>query len=287
MELHKIAIALIIIFSMAAIGLTLVAMLCFYSKQKVGQNNTRTEQPDSISDVVGSINKKSGKLSGNVQWGVKFYKDNYEYTTESKSIPSASVIKVYIMEYIFDQEKNGNLSMNDILDGSSVKNLLEKMITQSDNDATNTFITHFGMDKLNKFFKFQNYSDTKVERKMLDTVAQNQGKDNYTSVKDVMMFLDKIYSNKNAYPHSEMLSIMLRQQRRNKIPAKIPSGVKIANKTGELSYAENDIGIIFTNNGDFSLAFLCTSITDSSAAISFINDASLELYNSCMQSNIK
>ena len=45
--------------------------------------------------------------------------------------------------------------------------------------------------------------------------------------------------------HRQNSHLLAAQTRRNKIPAQMPSGVSIANKTGELSDVENDAGIIY------------------------------------------
>lgn len=91
---------------------------------------------------------------------------------------------------------------------------------------------------------------------MLDNEAVKNGKNNYTSIKDVMSFLDKVYEGKDRFPYSEMLDVMKKQKIDTKIRKKFPSDVIIANKTGELSDVENDVGIIFGEKCDFAIAFL-------------------------------
>ena len=153
------------------------------------------------------------------------------------------------------------------------------MITVSDNYSTNVLIDYFTMEKLNEFFAENGYTDTKIERRMLDYDAMAQGKDNYTSINDVMRFLDKLYKNKDIFPYADMIDIMINQQRRNKIPAYLPETTIIANKTGELSDVENDIGIVFSEKGDFAVAFLLTSLTDTYSARIAISDCTKYLYN--------
>jgi len=133
--------------------------------------------------------------------------------------------------------------------------LIEKMITVSDNEATNALIDYFSIKKINGFVSDCGYSSTVLGRRMLDTQASKRGEENYTSAADVMKFLDKLYANKDKAPYSKMISIMKRQQISTKLRRNMPSGVEIASKTGELSDTDNDAGIIFTSNGDF--AFVC------------------------------
>ena len=65
-----------------------------------------------------------------------------------------------------------------------------------------------------------------------------------------------------------------------KIPADLPEGVKVANKTGELSNVENDAGILYdTNSGnDLVICFLSENLTDTAAAQSTIAQLSRTIY---------
>lgn len=217
-------------------------------------------------------------VPGDVQWGYKLFSANEEDMTESKAVPSASVIKVFIMEYAFDQIGKGELKLTDELSGGTVESLVRAMITRSDNDATNTLIETFGMEKMNQFIQKQGYQDTKIQRKMLDTEAQKEGRDNFTSVKDVMKFLDKLYQNRDQEHYRSMMEIMTAQEVRTKIPLKFPPDVVIANKTGELSNVENDIGILFGQKGDYAIAFLCSDLADTAMARNAISEAAYQFY---------
>ena len=183
------------------------------------------------------------------------------------------------MEYAYEQIEIGNLSNESVINGESLDNLINKMITVSDNVAANKLIDYFGMDKMNDFFKLKGYGDTLLERKMLDNEAVKNGKNNYTSIKDVMSFLDKVYEGKDRFPYSEMLDVMKKQKIDTKIRKKFPSDVIIANKTGELSDVENDVGIIFGEKCDFAIAFLTQDVTNSTVARNSISEAAYELYN--------
>ena len=56
---------------------------------------------------VSYINDCLLALGGNCQWGVQLYNSDYLYVSESSPVSSASVIKVYIMEYAFTLVENG------------------------------------------------------------------------------------------------------------------------------------------------------------------------------------
>lgn len=163
---------------------------------------------------------------------------------------SASVIKVFIMEYLYDE---GRIEEN--VGGQSVQHLIDQMITVSDNNATNTLIDYIGMNTLNTYFSEKGYSSTKLQRKMLE-----QGNENYTSLQDCMKFLKKLYEDQENSKYSSMLEIMKRQQVKTKIPSQLI--VPVANKTGELPTVENDIGIVFSNK-PYAIVVLANEVTNS------------------------
>lgn len=72
-----------------------------------------------------------------------------------------------------------------------------------------------------------------------------------------------------------MMQLLLGQTRRTKIPAGVPSGVKVANKTGELAAVQNDVVIVFGTHpyvlavmsSDISSAVAPSQITELSRAV--------------------
>ncbi len=234
-----------------------------------------TEQEKEITEMMEETFAGGG---GTCHWGVYTFAENGYCRNETKPVPSASVIKLFIMDYAFEQMEAGTLEYTDTIEGVTVKSLLERMITVSDNEATNAFIDRFGMDKLNAYFESAGYADTRVGRRMLDYDAMAAGRDNYTSVWDVVQFLKKVYYNQSDWTCADMLAIMERQQVKTKIPRLLPGGVRVAHKTGELDTVENDVGIIFTEDADFAVVFLCSDLSDRASARDMISNASKKLY---------
>ena len=144
------------------------------------------------------------------------------------------------------------------------------MITVSDNDAANSLVSCLGggdstagMQKVNSFCQSHGYTNTSMGRLLL---ASNEFGDNYTSAYDCGKFLKEIYqicSGTTQTPSllhaEEMYSLLKQQQRTNKIPAALPEGVSVANKTGELSDVENDAGILYNAQGGNDLVIVCLS----------------------------
>ena len=224
------------------------------------------------------FNRNFASCSGRVSYAYHNYESGESFTHNSQRMKSASVIKLFIMEYAYSLIESGELLPDTPVSGSRVSALIESMITVSDNNATNALISYFTMDKLNAYFADSGYSDTSLGRKMLDFEAQKKGNDNFTSANDVMKFLNKLYSNKDKSPYSDMLDVLSRQKISTKIRRDMPANVKICNKTGELSDVENDAGIVFTENGDFAVVFIVNS-SDSGNVQNIIAKTTRRLYD--------
>ena len=208
-----------------------------------------------------------------------YYYESGDYSVGgiSTKTPSASVIKVFIMEYAFTQSALGKLDLQEPLRGTTILSQITSMIQYSDNDATNALIDRLGMDAINAFLLEQGYTDTVLGRKMLDYDRRAAGFDNYTSVEDCMSFLDKLYAGNDGI-YLQMLEIMKGQQVRTKIPSKLPSGVVVANKTGELDDVENDIGIVFAEGAPFAIVVLTDGVRNSAGMRNAIADLALSAY---------
>ena len=209
---------------------------------------------------------------------------NTEGTIDDQQMQAASLIKLFIMGAVYENFD----SLCDTYGADSVNNYLNPMITVSDNDAANTLVNMLGygddsagMNAVNNFCQSHGYTSTSMGRLLLQ---DNTYGDNYTSVSDCGHFLKEIYqsnacTNDTTLSHTDaMYSLLKMQERRNKIPANLPEGVKVANKTGELTGVENDAGIIYsTAKGiDLVVCFMSQDLTDSGAAqASIAQDARL------------
>lgn len=214
---------------------------------------------------------------------------NTEGTINDQQMQAASLIKLYIMGAVYeDYDSLSSKYSKDQLD-----NALNSMITVSDNDAANTLVNYLGggddatgMARVNKFCQDHGYTSTSMGRLLL---ADNSNGDNYTSAKDCGKFLKTIYQidkgtatdNNDTLAGAEYMYRLLKMQtRKNKIPAQMPSEVKVANKTGELDHVENDAGIIYdTAKGiDLVVCFMSQDLNDTSAAQNTIAQDSRAIY---------
>ena len=198
---------------------------------------------------------------------------NEQATSNNMKMQAASLIKLFIMGAVYEDYDNLKSRY------SSIDNDLYNMITVSDNTAANNLVTllgngdsSVGRDKVTKYCSSHGYTASSMGRMLLDSTATG---DNYTSVSDCGKFLKSVY--KGELSHSkDMLNLLRQQQRQNKIPAGIP-GVKVANKTGELSDVENDAAIILTDK-PYILVVMSQGLSNTSMARTQIQSISKKVY---------
>lgn len=188
------------------------------------------------------------------------------------------MIKAFILAYALDQIASGKLTETTMIEDKPLQAWLTPMIQVSDNMATNVLIDHFGMAALNDYFTAQDYSATRLERKMLDTAARAAGKENYTSLNDCLLLLQRIYEGQSQPMYQEMLTLLKGQQVKTKIPSRLPATVVTANKTGELAEVENDIGLVFSENDPFAIVVLTNGIANAEAVQQGIGELALAAY---------
>ena len=241
-------------------------------------------------ETAGTDEKLQGVLSnlalpaGNGTWSVYVCDlvNNTEGAIQDARMQAASLIKLYIMGAVYENYDSIIAQYGQ----SSVDSNLYSMITVSDNDAANTLVSYLGggdssagMTVVNDFCSEKGYSSTHMGRLLL---ASNQYDDNYTSVSDCGHFLKEVYEgSKESDVHAQAeFDLLAAQTRRNKIPAQMPAGVSIANKTGELSDVENDAGIIYNSSNDLIIVFMSENVLQPGTAQRTIASLSRQIYDS-------
>jgi beta-lactamase class A len=202
--------------------------------------------------------------------------------------PSASVIKVPILVELMAQAEAGELSLDDRIqlrdtqrvDGSGVLSMLHEgleltlndlahlMINVSDNTASNMLIDHLGCARINARLAAYGLTKTQLQRKFYDFDARAKGLDNWATAGELADLLLAIERRQvvSATACERMLAIMRQQQFDGKIPKLLPPDTPVANKTGTISTASHDIGIIYAPAGPLVLAVLTRDITEPAIA---------------------
>mgnify|MGYP004443703759 CR=1 FL=1 len=250
------------------------------SSQDVQEEGTISPSHSSESSTDESLNSLLSQIKpllpqNNGTWSV--YVCNLAKNTEGT---------INIMGTVYENYE----SLSETYGADTLNSYLNSMITVSDNDAANKLVNMLGdsddeagMRAVNAFCASHGYSSTSMGRLLLQS---NEYGDNYTSVSDCGHFLKEIYQSnagtaESTLAHTDaMYSLLKMQQRRNKIPANLPDGVKVANKTGELDDVENDAGIIYNTakNIDLVVCFMSQDLTDSSEAQAVIAQDSRLIY---------
>jgi beta-lactamase class A len=206
--------------------------------------------------------------------------------------PSASVIKIPIMAAVFKYLKEkkipetrkltlkrhhkapgaGKLKYCRTGSKFTIIELVERMITESDNTATNMLVEFLGFDYLNRSFAEFGLKSTNISRNVMDMKKLKLGIENYTTPEDIGYLLRQIYFKKviDEYTSEKMLNILLRQKVNDRITRGVPAGCKVAHKTGLMRNVCHDAGIVFHPNGVFIICVFTENITNYSTAKNFI-----------------
>jgi len=197
---------------------------------------------------------------------------------ENHAVPAASLVKVPIMAIYFRNASKGKIDLqekltmksSDKVGGSGklrykrsgteipISELIELMITKSDNTATNMLINRLGMDYLNQELKKMGLKNTNLSRLMMHMEKRDKGIENYTTAKDMALIFKRMYRGRlfSRDISNRCIEILKNQKSKNRIPAKLPKNTVVAHKTGLERSVCHDTGIIYTDNGDIIICVL-------------------------------
>jgi len=227
---------------------------------------------------------------------------------------AASTMKVPVMIEVFRQAGDGMLSLDgsivvknqfkSIVDGSTyslspgddseqslyarvggkatIRELLELMITRSSNLATNIIIERVEPSRVMDIVHKLGVRNLKVLRGVEDGKAFEKGVNNTTNARDLMILLRAIAEKKAVSPSAsdEMIRVMLKQQFNEGIPAGLPTGARVAHKTGSITRLYHDAGIVYPAAGQpYVLVVLTRGLADEQKAHALVSSISKTIYN--------
>ncbi len=232
---------------------------------------------------------------------------------ERDQFHAASTMKTPVMIEVFRQASTGKFGLDDsieirnefrsIVDSSafsmdlgedsddivyarvggkmSIRELVYQMITVSSNFATNVLIDLVDARKVTRTMRELGAADIKVLRGVEDLKAFRAGLNNETNAFDLMVILKAIATGRavDADASHQMREILLDQRFRNKIPARLPDGTRVAHKTGSITGVEHDSGIVYMPDGSsYVLVLLSDGWKDHTAGQAVLADISLRIY---------
>ncbi|MGQ9539561.1 MAG: serine hydrolase [Armatimonadota bacterium] len=255
------------------------------------------------------LSEKVGSVPAEVGLAVRGVDINLQVDLGSHVLfRSASIIKVPLLSALFWLSEQGKLDWQEILTlrdvdrtpGSgilrelhnglelSLHDLAVLMIVLSDNTATNMLIDRAGVESVQEFLHRLGFHHTTLQRKMYDFAAAEQGRENLCCAAEIANLLKWMAQGEIRATDGtplvsrdgceQMLHIMREQFYRDQIPYLLPSEVKVANKTGEISGHHHDSAVVWTPSGTYSLVVLTRGFEHRRTAAQFIAELSLMVY---------
>lgn len=218
-----------------------------------------------------------------------------------ESVPSASTIKLVIMAELLARVRAGTMRLEDTVTvtaemhtgGDGIlkelepghdftwKEILTLMIIVSDNEATNLLIDTLGMESINARAKAMGLKHAQLGRRMMDSEAKRQGRDNFICAEDMEHILTDIYRARliGEAESRLMLDILLRQQQSGRLQLYLPEEVAIAHKCGDLNLLENDGGIVLVPEKPYVLVVLTSQMPSNKEGREVIGHISKMVYD--------
>ncbi len=219
------------------------------------------------------------------------------------SFSAASTIKIPILVAFFQDVDAGKVRLNEMLTmqqdmvaggsgnlqykpAGTQYNALEvatKMITVSDNTATNMLIARLGgMEALNQRFRSWGLATTMIRNQLPDLQGTNT-----TSPKELANLMAIVNQGNFVSIRSRdlMLDIMRRTERDNLLPSGLESGARTYHKTGDIGTMLADAGLIDTPTGKrYIAAVMVKRPTNDPRAEKLISSISRAAYQQFTQS---
>lgn len=214
----------------------------------------------------------------------------------------ASTIKVAIAAAVYAQIETGTLTPSQwiylkkrhIVPGAgslqyqqlgsryTIQELIDQMLTHSDNTATKMLADTIGLSVLNETFTQWGLTSTQL----VDTNLI-KGKQNQTTPNDMAYLLTRLETQKliSARYSKRILNLLSHQDYRWGIPKYLPASADIANKTGTLKNIRNDIGIVTDGGTHYVLTIYTNQLYPDSEAKNVIAAVSKLIYLTLSQTD--
>ena len=191
---------------------------------------------------------------------------------------AASTIKVAVLLAVFRAADEGRLHLDDSLhvrnrfisaaDGSpfrlspdsdampelyqligraaKISTLAEGMIATSSNLATNLLLDFMGVEYARKVLRDAQADGVELRRGVEDRAAHDRGINNEVTADGLVRLLSAVrgdFLRNESKEHA--IRILLEQRFNSMLPARLPAHAAVAHKTGEISTACHDMGIVY------------------------------------------
>lgn len=207
-------------------------------------------------------------------------------------LPTASLIKLPVMIEVYQQVAEGKVKLSDMVtlrkedkvqgsgiltehfsDGATfpLRDAVRLMIVYSDNTATNLVLDKIGIKATADRMEAWGYPNTKINAKVFrgsTTSAFPERTKKFglgsTTAREMVGLLETLHEGKLVSPEAckEMLEHLKKCADRDKFPRLLPAKTVVAHKTGSVSDARTDAGIITTPAGPVAVCVLTAENED-------------------------
>ena len=209
-------------------------------------------------------------------------------TVQPQPQRSASVIKLFVLVALMQQVAQQQLALNDlytlqaedIVGGTgqlqtqaigsewTLEQLATDMIIYSDNTATNVLINQIGgIEAVNRSIQQLGYSQSTLQRYMMDFAAIEAGQDNWVTATEVGQLLARLYTGKAINPmiDRQILAILAQQTDHENLEKRLPATYALYNKSGQNAQygIRNDALLMETPKGTYVVVVLSQNGHDS------------------------
>jgi len=237
--------------------ITAVASLFFYLKTEAPLLWQKITSPAIISTLPGRFNpapvlSEVESLTKDLRGDYGFYvyrldsKESYGIKRD-EVFPAASLIKLPVMLTAYQEAEKGNLELNDY------REMVEAMGKRSDNAAFNQLVNLLGEEKIQATIDNLGMSKTSFEN-------------NDTTPADIGLFFKELYGGEiiSDEHRDEILDFLTETEFEDRIPAGIPSEIRVAHKIGNEIGSFSDAGIVFSQK-PFILVIISKNARESEA----------------------
>ena len=231
---------------------------------------------------------------GQIAIAMKHLKNGESFTHRAdEPMPTASLIKLPVMLEVYQQAHEGKLSLTDPItltnadkvpgsgiltahfsEGASfpLADAVRLMIAYSDNTATNLVIDKIGLSATAARMEALGFPNTKLHSKSFkrETSIFPERSEKFglgsTTAGEMVALLELLHAEKLVSPTASkaMLEHLKKCDDKEKFPRFLSTNTVVAHKTGSVSDARTDAGIIFTQGGAIALCVLTAKNEDAS-----------------------
>lgn len=247
-----------------------------------------------LAQLEPKLHRLANRLPGLVSLSIVNLGDGSTISINGDSnMPAASVIKIPVMVEVFRQATIGKFTLRrrvmvldrdrdwgygDLCDAPwgkqyTVWELLWRMITRSDNTATNMLVRLVGRRNVNRTMQDLGLAQTHLG----DTIhSDGDIRVLRTSANDMTKLLWAIADHRvvNERADDLMLEILAGQRHNTLLPQPLPKGLVVEHKTGTLHDTLNDVGIVELPGSPYVICVLTTHLGDLDYGESFIRRVS-------------